>query len=117
MTGDAAEADLVVINTCAVTEEAVRKSRQLVRRAHRANPAAKLVMSGCYASLDPEQAAAELGVDLVVPNPDKDRLVAIASETSRMRESDGKTRPIRRSSSATVSASVRAAAANISSVT
>jgi threonylcarbamoyladenosine tRNA methylthiotransferase MtaB len=37
-------------------------------------------MSGCYASLDPEQAAADLGVDLVVPNPDKDRLVAIASE-------------------------------------
>ena len=80
MTGDPAEADLVVINTCAVTEEAVRKSRQLVRRAHRTNPAAKLVMSGCYASLDPEQAAAELGVDLVVANPDKDRLVAIASE-------------------------------------
>jgi threonylcarbamoyladenosine tRNA methylthiotransferase MtaB len=84
MTGDAAEADLVVINTCAVTEEAVRKSRQLVRRAHRANPAAKLVMSGCYASLDPEQAAAELGVDLVVPNPDKDRLVAIASEALQL---------------------------------
>jgi threonylcarbamoyladenosine tRNA methylthiotransferase MtaB len=80
MTSDASAADLVVINTCAVTEEAVRKSRQLVRRAHRANPAAKLVMSGCYASLDPEQAAAELGVDLVVPNPDKDRLVAIASK-------------------------------------
>jgi len=84
MTGDAAEADLVVINTCAVTEEAVRKSRQLVRRAHRANPAAKLVMSGCYASLDPEQAAAELGVDLVVANPDKDRLVAIASEALQL---------------------------------
>lgn len=81
MTADAAEADLVVINTCAVTEEAVRKSRQLVRRAHRANPTAKLVMSGCYASLDPDQAAAELGVDLVVPNQDKDRLVSIASRT------------------------------------
>lgn len=80
MTADAKDADLVVINTCAVTEEAVRKSRQLVRRAHRANPTAKLVMSGCYASLDPEQAAAELGVDLVVPNPDKDRLVSIASQ-------------------------------------
>ncbi len=78
---DAAEtADLVVVNTCAVTEEAVRKSRQLIRRSHRQNPAAKLVMSGCYASLDPEEAAAELGVDLVVPNVDKDRLVAIATE-------------------------------------
>ena len=44
----------VIVNTCAVTEEAVRKSRQLMRRTHRENPGAKLVMSGCYASLDPE---------------------------------------------------------------
>ncbi|HIE54439.1 MAG TPA: MiaB/RimO family radical SAM methylthiotransferase, partial [Chromatiaceae bacterium] len=63
---------------CAVTEEAVRKSRKLLRRAQRENPGARLVMSGCYASLDPERAAADLGVDLVVPNPDKERLVEIA---------------------------------------
>ncbi len=75
----AGEADLVVVNTCAVTDEAVRKSRKLVRRAQRANPAAKLVVSGCYTSLDPRGAAAELGVDLLVPNPDKDRLVEIVS--------------------------------------
>ncbi|MDJ0739129.1 MAG: tRNA (N(6)-L-threonylcarbamoyladenosine(37)-C(2))-methylthiotransferase MtaB [Gammaproteobacteria bacterium] len=82
---DAAErADLVVINTCAVTTESVRKSRQLIRRAQRANPHAKLVVSGCYASLpadrDGEQLGAELGVDLVVPNSDKDRLIGIAAE-------------------------------------
>ncbi len=77
-TGDPAEADILVINTCAVTAESVRKSRNLVRRAHRANPGAKLVMSGCYAALSAEQAAAELGVDLVVGNQDKDRLVEIA---------------------------------------
>ncbi len=75
---DAEQADLVVINTCAVTHEAVRKSRKLLRRTHRANPLAKLVVSGCYASLEPERAAEELGVDLLVPNPDKDRLVEIA---------------------------------------
>ncbi|MEJ2576800.1 MAG: tRNA (N(6)-L-threonylcarbamoyladenosine(37)-C(2))-methylthiotransferase MtaB [Gammaproteobacteria bacterium] len=73
------DADLVVVNTCAVTAEAGRKSRQLLRRAHRANPAAKLVVSGCYATLDAERAAAELGVDLVVGNQDKDHLVEIST--------------------------------------
>ena len=43
-------ADLLVINTCAVTQEAVKKSRQLIRKTHRNNPKAKLVVSGCYAS-------------------------------------------------------------------
>jgi threonylcarbamoyladenosine tRNA methylthiotransferase MtaB len=76
----AADADLVVVNTCAVTDEAVRKSRKLVRRAQRANPAARLVVSGCYSALDPRGAATELGVDLLVPNPDKDRLVEIVSQ-------------------------------------
>jgi threonylcarbamoyladenosine tRNA methylthiotransferase MtaB len=73
------EADVVVVNTCAVTDEAVRKSRKLVRRAQRANPVATLVVSGCYASLEPHAAAAELAVDVLVPNVDKDRLVDIVS--------------------------------------
>jgi threonylcarbamoyladenosine tRNA methylthiotransferase MtaB len=77
---DPEHADLVVINTCAVTGESVRKSRQLIRRTQRGNPYAKLVVSGCYASLAPDAVAAELGVDLVVPNPDKDRLIDIAAE-------------------------------------
>ena len=78
---DSAEtADLVVINTCAVTAESVRKSRQLIRRAQRGNPTAKLVVSGCYASLDEAPPAAELGIDLLVPNTDKDRLIEIAAE-------------------------------------
>ena len=93
---DAGHADMVVINTCAVTAESVRKSRQLIRRAQRSNPQAKLVVSGCYASLPSETTlsgpgsmpgsepadslGAELGVDLVVPNSDKDRLISIAAE-------------------------------------
>jgi len=80
LASNAEQADLVVINTCAVTGESVRKSRQLIRRAHRGNPQAKLVVSGCYASLSPDNMAAELGVDLVVPNSDKDRLISIAAE-------------------------------------
>lgn len=70
-------ADLVVVNTCAVTEAAARKSRQLVRRSQRANPRAKLVVSGCYATLDGARTQADLGVDVLVPNSDKNRLVEI----------------------------------------
>jgi threonylcarbamoyladenosine tRNA methylthiotransferase MtaB len=72
-------ADLVVVNTCAVTGEAVRKSRKLLRRTQRANPQAKLVVSGCFASLEADSLAREQGIDLLVPNRDKDRLVEIAS--------------------------------------
>lgn len=78
LVADAAGADLVVVNTCAVTQEAVRKSRKLIRRAQNHNPGAKLVVSGCYVSLDTD--AASLGVDLLVPNQDKDQLVKIARE-------------------------------------
>lgn len=71
-----APADLIVINTCAVTAEAVRKSRQLVRRARRVQPAARVIVSGCWATLDPTAAAA--AADLVILNQDKDQLVEIA---------------------------------------
>jgi threonylcarbamoyladenosine tRNA methylthiotransferase MtaB len=70
-------ADLVVVNTCAVTQDAVRKSRKLLRRAQRENPRARLIVSGCAASLDGEDLG-ETGIDLLVPNADKDRLVEIA---------------------------------------
>ena len=75
------EAELIILNTCAVTHEAGRKSRQMIRRLHRGNPEAKLVVSGCYATLEREQTAAELGVDLVLSNSDKDRLFDLIQET------------------------------------
>ncbi len=68
-------ADLLVLNSCAVTGEAARKSRQLIRRLHRENPTARLVVTGCYASLNESEAAAILGVDLVVDNSKKEQLV------------------------------------------
>jgi threonylcarbamoyladenosine tRNA methylthiotransferase MtaB len=67
-------AQVVVVNTCAVTAEAARKSRKLVGGLHRRSPSARLVVTGCYASLEPEAAAGLMGVDLVVDNRDKDRL-------------------------------------------
>jgi len=78
------EADLIVLNSCAVTHDAVRKSRHLIRRAQRENPTAKLVVSGCYATLNPEEARDVLGVDLVVGNADKARLVDISREALAM---------------------------------
>ncbi|MCW8908528.1 MAG: tRNA (N(6)-L-threonylcarbamoyladenosine(37)-C(2))-methylthiotransferase MtaB [Sedimenticola sp.] len=79
ITPSLAQADLVVVNTCAVTNEAVRKSRKLLHRAQRENPRAKLVVSGCYASLDPSRNGESLGIDLVVDNRDKEQLVEIAT--------------------------------------
>ena len=73
------EADLLVFNSCAVTQDAVRKSRNLLRKATRENPGAKVVLSGCHASLNPEEAKS-LGVDLVIANTDKHQLVAIARQ-------------------------------------
>lgn len=68
-------ADIVIMNSCAVTADAARKSRQLIRKIHRDNPTAKLVVSGCYATLNPDEAAQLMGVDLVISNQDKNYLV------------------------------------------
>ena len=70
----ASQAQVIVVNTCAVTAEAARKSRKLIAQLHRQNPTAKLVLTGCYTQLEPAKAAALMGVDLVVSNQDKDRL-------------------------------------------
>lgn len=77
---DTAHADVMVMNTCAVTKEAVRKSRQKILRLQRDNPAAKLVVSGCYSELSDPEALAELGIDLVVPNNRKDELVQMTHD-------------------------------------
>jgi threonylcarbamoyladenosine tRNA methylthiotransferase MtaB len=69
------EADLCVLNTCAVTHTAVSKSRQAIRRLRRANSDARLAVTGCYAQMWPQEIR-ELGsVDLVVGNEDKEHLV------------------------------------------
>ncbi len=75
-----AEADLLVLNTCSVTAKAGHKSRQLLRRLHRDNPTAKLVVTGCHASLNAKEIADQLGVDLLVPNDQKDNLANIAQQ-------------------------------------
>lgn len=81
MTRHATEAgltDAVVINTCAVTAEAQRQSRQAVRRARRDNPGARLIVTGCAAQLDPQAYAAMPEVDRVLGNAEKLRTASFA---------------------------------------
>src|SRR5574341_2279296 len=59
-------ADCYVINTCTVTDRADWEARQLVRRAKRLNPSAKILVTGCYAQVNPEDVARVAGVDYVV---------------------------------------------------
>ena len=75
-----AEADLHVVNTCTVTATAARTSRKSARAATRAAPGRTIrtVLTGCYATASPEEAARLAGVDLVVPNGDKERLLDLA---------------------------------------
>jgi threonylcarbamoyladenosine tRNA methylthiotransferase MtaB len=76
----AGNADIIILNTCAVTREAVKKSRQLIRKSRRHNPLAKLVVSGCCVSLTWEMRDPLADIDLLIPNCDKDRLPAIIEE-------------------------------------
>jgi threonylcarbamoyladenosine tRNA methylthiotransferase MtaB len=69
------DADLVVVNTCAVTAEAASDSRQKIRQAARAG-VNEIVATGCWATMEPEAAANLAGVRRVVTNPEKDALVS-----------------------------------------
>ncbi|MGR3479398.1 tRNA (N(6)-L-threonylcarbamoyladenosine(37)-C(2))-methylthiotransferase MtaB [Salipiger marinus] len=63
--------DAVIVNTCAVTAEAVRKARQEIRRLRRENPEARLIVTGCAAQIDPDSFAAMAEVDHVIGNSEK----------------------------------------------
>ncbi len=65
--------DAVVVNTCAVTAEAVRKARQEIRKLRRDNPGARLIVTGCAAQTEPQTFADMAEVDLVVGNAEKMR--------------------------------------------
>src|ERR1039457_5362703 len=64
-------ADVVVVNTCSVTAEADRAARAFIRWTHRLNPAARIVVTGCYAQRAPEELAGLDGVAAVVGNSHK----------------------------------------------
>jgi threonylcarbamoyladenosine tRNA methylthiotransferase MtaB len=78
LASDAAAADLALIHTCTVTQVADRKSRQVIRQVKRANPQARVLVSGCYAHTSPGALAGLAEVDLVVSQVDQARLVDLA---------------------------------------
>lgn len=71
LAAEAGLSDLVVVNTCAVTSEAVRKSHREIRRLQRENPTSKIVVTGCAAQIDPQSFAAMDGVSAVLGNSEK----------------------------------------------
>lgn len=76
-------ADVYVINTCTVTHLADRKSRQMIRRATRSNPQAKVVVMGCYAQTSPEEVKHIPGVDLVVGTSERSKIVDLLDKIEK----------------------------------
>jgi threonylcarbamoyladenosine tRNA methylthiotransferase MtaB len=76
----ALDADLVVLNTCTVTAAADQDARASIRRIHRENPDAKIMVTGCYAQRAPQEIAALPGVTWVVGNSHKHRVAEIAGQ-------------------------------------
>jgi threonylcarbamoyladenosine tRNA methylthiotransferase MtaB len=90
------QADLVVVNTCSVTATADQGARQTIRRIARDNPAARIVVTGCYATRRPDEVGELPNVVRVIRNDDKPRLIplivsdeAIVSTAERFGEGDG----------------------------
>ncbi|SFJ66821.1 tRNA (N(6)-L-threonylcarbamoyladenosine(37)-C(2))-methylthiotransferase MtaB [Jannaschia pohangensis] len=71
LAGAAGLTDAIIVNTCAVTAEAVRKGRQDIRKLRRENPDAQIIVTGCAAQTDPDSFAAMAEVDTVIGNTEK----------------------------------------------
>ena len=84
-------ADLVIVNTCTVTAATDSQSRNLIRRARRFNPQAKVVVTGCYAQIDPQSLSQLPEVALVIGNQEKGRLLETLNnfdETTKIQVAD-----------------------------
>ena len=89
----AGEADLCILNTCAVTHVAAQKSRQALGRLHHDNPSARLVATGCYADLFPAVLSGLPGVELVAGNRQKEHLADLLGCVAGDRAVQPATRP------------------------
>ncbi|MBD1399093.1 tRNA (N(6)-L-threonylcarbamoyladenosine(37)-C(2))-methylthiotransferase MtaB [Pelovirga terrestris] len=76
-----AGADLVIVNTCSVTAATDSQSRNLIRRAQRLNPAARIVVTGCYAQINPVELQKLPGVSLIIGNEEKKELLRLLLQT------------------------------------
>jgi threonylcarbamoyladenosine tRNA methylthiotransferase MtaB len=85
-----ANADVVVLNTCTVTAAADSQAREAVRKIHRSNPAARIVLTGCYAQRAPEELAQLEGVSWVIGNSHQSEIPGLLGE---MVSSDARSEP------------------------
>ncbi|MFD2702160.1 tRNA (N(6)-L-threonylcarbamoyladenosine(37)-C(2))-methylthiotransferase MtaB [Paenibacillus shunpengii] len=83
---DSQTADVYLINTCTVTNTGDKKSRQIIRRAVRKNPDAIVAVTGCYAQTSPAEIMDIPGVDLVVGNQDRDKIIPFVNQIKETRE-------------------------------
>ena len=81
---NAADADQVVINTCAVTAEAARDARRMTRKIHRNNDSAGITLTGCYATISPNELKAVDGVTNVVHNAQKAKLIQMLDPQAKL---------------------------------
>jgi len=79
---ESASADVVVVNTCTVTASADAQARDAIRKLHAANPAARVIVTGCYASAPPESSPLFPGVSWVVGNSHKPQIPALLQTLS-----------------------------------
>src|ERR1700694_285319 len=77
-----AAADIVIVNTCTVTASADAQARDAIRKLHTTNPAARVIVTGCYAQRAPEELAALPGVTWVVGHSHKHQVAEIATSSS-----------------------------------
>lgn len=91
--GPPADAEVVIVNTCSVTAEADRAARAYIRRTHRINPKARILVTGCYAQRAPEELAGIDGVAAVVGNSHKALAPEIAAGLANGRERSGEGNP------------------------
>ncbi len=81
------EADIYVLNTCSVTENADKEARKLIRKARKLNPLAKIAVIGCYAQLQPDQISKIPNVDLVLGATEKFNLLSHLNSLNNNNES------------------------------
>ncbi len=86
-------ADIYIINTCSVTHRADSESLNLIRRATRENPRAKIVVTGCLTEMDADKSKIERtgDVDLIVKNKDKNRILEFLNENNEQNDPNGQT--------------------------
>ncbi len=78
-----AGADLVIVNTCTVTAATDSQSRNIIRRVQRSNPSAQIVVTGCYAQINPDELQKLPGVNLIIGNEEKKELMRLLAHTQQ----------------------------------